>query len=144
MTKQCTLCLRRARLRARDVSFRRDQRVLPSGRRVLRGPTGRVTGTAGRSGESDLCNLATAETTVWPETCWNPLGRLHGRMRFEGHSFDRCDAAPQFFANYELDVFIDFHMDDLRGTGRRLAMDLVQTNLSRKVRFKTGQCTRWA
>ena len=27
--------------------------------------------------------------------------------RLEEQSFDRCDAAPQFFANYELDVFID-------------------------------------
>ena len=26
--------------------------------------------------------------------------------RLEEQSFDRCDAAPQFFVNYELDVFI--------------------------------------
>ena len=26
--------------------------------------------------------------------------------RLEEQSFDRCDAVPQFFANYELDVFI--------------------------------------
>ena len=31
--------------------------------------------------------------------------------RLEEQSFDRCDAAPQFFANYKLDVFIALHMD---------------------------------
>ena len=51
--------------------------------------------------------------------------------RFAGKSFDRSDAAPQFFATYELDVFIDVHMDDLRS-----ALDLVQTNFSQKIRFK--------
>ena len=54
--------------------------------------------------------------------------------RLEEQSFDRCDAAPQFFANYELDVFIEVHMDDLHGTGPRLALDLVQTNFSQKIR----------
>ena len=37
--------------------------------------------------------------------------------RLEEQSFDRCHAAPQFFANYELDVFVEVHMDDLHGTG---------------------------
>ena len=50
--------------------------------------------------------------------------------RLEEHSFYMCDAAPQFFANYELDVFIEVHMDDLHGTRPRPALDLVQTNLS--------------
>ena len=55
--------------------------------------------------------------------------------RFEEQSFDRCDAAPQFFANYELDVSIEVHMDELHGIGPRLAVDLVHTNLSHKIRF---------
>ena len=54
----------------------------------------------------------------------------------EEQSFDRCDAAPQFLANYELDVFIEVHMGDLHGSGPRLALDLVQTNLSQTIRFK--------
>ena len=54
--------------------------------------------------------------------------------RLEEQSFDRCDAAPQFFANCELDVFIEVH-------GRSPwhwteTLDLVQTNLSQKIRFK--------
>ena len=56
--------------------------------------------------------------------------------RLEEQSFDRCDAAPQFFANYELDVSIEVHMDELHGAGPRLAVDLVHTNLSHKIRFK--------
>ena len=56
--------------------------------------------------------------------------------RLEEQSVDRCDAAPQFFAKYELDVFIEVHMADLQGTGPRLALDLVQTNLSQEIRFK--------
>ena len=35
----------------------------------------------------------------------------------EEQRFDRCDAAPQFSANYELYVFIEVHMDDLHGNG---------------------------
>ena len=46
-------------------------------------------------------------------------------QRLEEQSFERCDAAPQFFANYELDVFVEVHMDDLHGTGPTLALDLV-------------------
>ena len=56
--------------------------------------------------------------------------------RLEEQSFDRCVAAPQFFANSELDVFIEVHKDDLHGTGARLALDFVQTNLSQKILFK--------
>ena len=55
--------------------------------------------------------------------------------RHEEESFDRCDAAPQFLAIYELDVFVKVHMDDLHGTGPRLALDLVQTKRSQKIRF---------
>ena len=35
------------------------------------------------------------------------------------HFMAECDAAPQFLANYELDVFIEVQMDDLHGTGPR-------------------------
>ena len=56
--------------------------------------------------------------------------------RQEEQSFDRCDAAPQFLAIYELDVFMEAHMDDLHGTGPKPALDRVQTNLSQKVHFK--------
>ena len=54
----------------------------------------------------------------------------------EEQSVDRCDAAPQFFANCELDVFIEVHMDDLHGTGPRPALDLIQTNFSQKILVK--------
>ena len=81
----------------------------------------------GRIGESDLCAVATAKTIVRPEMRWNTLGRLHFMADcLEEQSFDRCDAAPQFLTNYELDVFIEVHMDDLHGSGPRLALDLVQ------------------
>ena len=56
--------------------------------------------------------------------------------RFEEQRFDRCDAVPQFFANYELEVSIEVHMDDLHGTGPRLALDVTQTNFSQKFPFK--------
>ena len=56
--------------------------------------------------------------------------------RLEEQSFDRCDAAPQCFANCELDVFIEVRMDDVHGTRLRTALDLVQTNVSQKIRFK--------
>ena len=46
-------------------------------------------------------------------------------QRLEEQSFDRCDASPQCFANYELDVFVEVHMDDLHGTGPIPALDLV-------------------
>ena len=70
------------------------------------------------------------------ETRRDTLDRLHGMAeRLEEQSFDRCDA-PQCFANYELDVCSEVHMDDLHGTGPRFALDLVQTNLSQKIRFK--------
>ena len=65
-------------------------------------------------------------------TRWVDLMAEH----LEEQSFDRCDAAPQIFATFELDVFIEVHMDDLHGTGPRPALNLVQTNLSQKVRFK--------
>ena len=63
------------------VHSRRDQRVLPRerGRRMLRGPIGRVVGTAARTGESDFCALSTAKTVAWLETRWNTPGRFHGR-----------------------------------------------------------------
>ena len=57
--------------------------------------------------------------------------------RLEEQSCDKCDAEPQFFANYELDVFIEVHMDDLHGTGPGPALDLVQANLALKIRFKS-------
>ena len=48
--------------------------------------------------------------------------------RLEEQSFDRCDAAPQFRVDYELAVFIQLHMDDLRGAVPRLAVEQIQTN----------------
>ena len=33
----------------------------------------------------------------------------------EENLVERCDAAPLFFANNELNVFIEVHMDDLNG-----------------------------
>ena len=59
-------------------------------------------------------------------------------QRLEEQSFDRCDAAPQFFANYELDVFIQVHKDDLHGTGPRLALEQIQANLSQRI-----PCSIW-
>ena len=37
--------------------------------------------------------------------------------RFEEQSFERGDAAPQFLASFELEVFVEMHMDDLHVTG---------------------------
>ena len=55
---------------------------------------------------------------------------------FEEQSFDRCDAAPQVCANYELDVFIEVHMGDLHGTGPRRALEQIRANLSQEIRYK--------
>ena len=74
----------------------------------------------------------------WPEqqaaldnptsVLWRLRKQLYGRRRtgtrwedfmaerLEEQSSDRCDAAPQFFANYELDVFIEVLDRDLRWT----------------------------
>ena len=54
----------------------------------------------------------------------------------EEQRFDRCEAAPQFFLNYALDVSVEVHMDDLHGLGPKLALDLVRFNLSQPIRFK--------
>ena len=88
---------------------------------------------------------------------WRLRKQLYGRRRagtrwvgfmaerLEDQSFDRCDAAPRFFANYELDVFIEVHIKNLHHTKPRVALDLVQTNLSQKIRpkiwtvFKVGR-----
>ena len=45
-------------------------------------------------------------------------------------------AAPQFFANYELDVFSEVHTDDHHGTGLGPALDLDQASLSQRIRIK--------
>ena len=56
------------------------------------------------------------------------LRKMHGRRRagtrwvdliaerLEEQCFDICDAAPHFFANSELGVFIHPHVDGLHGT----------------------------
>ena len=62
--------------------------------------------------------------------------------QIEEQSFDRCDAAQQFFAKYEVDLYIEVRMDDLHGTGPRPTLDLVQTNLSQKNRFKIWSVRR--
>ena len=49
---------------------------------------------------------------------WRPAGtRWVDFMaeRFAEQSFDKCDASPQILANYELDVSIEVHMDELHG-----------------------------
>ena len=79
---------------------------------------------------------------------WRLRKQLYGRRRagtrwvdfmaerLEEQSFDRCEAAPQFFVNYALDVSIEVHMDDLHGTGPKQALDVVRTNVSQTIRFK--------
>ena len=42
--------------------------------------------------------------------------------RLEERRFDSGDAAPQFLANCDLDVFIEVHMDGIHGTGRGPAL----------------------
>ena len=54
----------------------------------------------------NLRALATAGTAVWSETRSKTLGGLDGR----------CGAVPKFFANCELDVFLEVHMGDLHST----------------------------
>ena len=74
-----------------------------------------MVGRAGRIGEFDLCAVVTAKTPVGSQTRgtrWVDLMAAHLAEQL----FDRCGAAPQSFANYELDVF--------------------QANLSQKIRFK--------
>ena len=56
--------------------------------------------------------------------------------RKEEQSFDKGGAAAQFSSNYELDVFIEVHMDDLHGTGPRPALEQIQAKLSPKILFK--------
>ena len=49
--------------------------------------------------------------------------------RLEEQSFERCDAAaPQMFADYELDVFMEVHMDDPHGTRPGLALEQIHSN----------------
>ena len=144
VTKRCTMCLRRARLRARDASssITHSQETL--------------TNAYFHVDEDEECDVdPPAEWLEQQAALGNPtsvLWRLRRQLcgprragtrwvdfmaeRIEAQSFDRCDAAPQFFANYDLHVFIKGHMDDLRGTGPRPALELVQTNLSQTIRFK--------
>ena len=88
-------------------------------------------------GESDLCTLTTVKNSCMAETRWNTLGRLHGRTALKGRvSTDARQHHNQFFANCEMDAFIRVHMYELHGTGPGPALDLVQTNFSRQIRFK--------
>ena len=84
--------------------------------------------------ESDFCVMETAKTSVRTATRWNTLRRLHGR-HLDEQSLDRCEAAPQFFVNYALDVPIEVHMYDLHGNGPKTALDLSRINLSQTIRF---------
>ena len=54
----------------------------------------------------------------------------------EEQSFDSCEASPQSFVNYALDVSVEVRMDDLHGTGPKPVLDLVRINLSQTNRFK--------
>ena len=86
---------------------------------------------------------------------WRLRKQLYGRRRSgtrwvdfvvercEEQSFDRCDVAPQILANYEVDVFIEVHINDLHGTGPRPALELVQTNFSQRIRFKIWTVYEW-
>ena len=79
---------------------------------------------------------------------WRMRKQLYGRRRagtcwvdflaerVEEQSVDRCEAAPQFFVNYALDVSMWVHVDDLRGTGPKPPLDLVRANISQTIRFK--------
>ena len=79
---------------------------------------------------------------------WRLRKLLYGRRRtgtrcvdfmaehLEQERFHSCEAAPQFFVNYAQDISVEVHMDDLRGFGPRLALDLVRINFSQTIRFK--------
>ena len=104
---------------------------------MLRAPTGRVAGAAGRIGESDICAVATANTVVWPEgdalehagwTSWQNALKSRVLAGVTRHHNSLHIMSWMFF--------IEVHTDDLHGTGPRPALDLVQTNLSQKIRFK--------
>ena len=60
----------------------------------------------------------------------------------EEQSFDRCEAAPQFFVNYALDISVEVHMDDLHGTGPKPALDLVRVNFSHDDSFQGSDGVR--
>ena len=79
---------------------------------------------------------------------WRLSKQLYGRRRtgtrwvdfmaerLEEQSFDRCDAAPHFFSDYELDVFMEVHTDDLQLIRFGPVLDLTRANFSQKIRFK--------
>ena len=41
----------------------------------------------------------------------------------------RCEVAPQFFMDYERDIFVEVHMDDLHGTGTERAIAALKKEL---------------
>ena len=73
-------------------------------------------GAEGHTGEFELRASAAAANT----------------KRLQEH---RCDAAPQFFANYKLDVVIEVDTHDHHGTRPTQAVDQIQANLFQKICF---------
>ena len=82
------------------------------------------------------------------EVMWKLLKQLYGRRRAGTRWVDwmaalliecnlvRCEVAPQFFMDYERDIFIEVHMDDLHGTGTERAIAALKKELEATVQFK--------
>ena len=115
------------------IQSKRDQRVLPRGRRrrMLRGPTARTVGTTGRTGEFDLCAMATAKQlygrrragTRWADFMVERLGvsidvKHHNSLQIMSWMFS---------LRYTWMIYMAPHRDPRR---------IWSTNLSQKIRFK--------
>ena len=83
---------------------------------------------------------------------WRQRKQLYGRRRagtlwvdfmaehLAEQSFDRCEAAPQFFLNYALHISIGVHMDDLHGIGPKRRWIWVESTSHRRFFSKFGRC----
>ncbi len=48
----------------------------------------------------------------------------------------RCETVPQFFMDYDRDIFLEVHMDDLHGAGTEWALASLKEELDKVVQFK--------
>ena len=53
--------------------------------------------------------------------------------RLDEQNFDSCDVAPQWFGKYQLDDYLEVHMDDLHGTRPKSALEQIRANLSQMI-----------
>ena len=83
---------------------------------------------------------------------WRLLRQLYGRRRAGTRWVDffaallcdhcnmcRCEVAPQFFMDYDRDIFIEVHMDDFHGSGSERAIADLKKDLEGTVQFKVWE-----